>query len=139
MAILDYFEEIWQGSQNRQATQNESPAQNMQIAAIWYISDPEESVKTSWSLSEHDGAAAFKWSEWLQLPPALSAKGLAGGQTQVLTIGQIQRITHHPAESDDNSAPGTIAQTENWLIRNGDVGNPYESENNCEADNESNA
>jgi hypothetical protein len=71
--------EMWQGSQNLRATQKESRSQNKQMTAIEYISDTEESVKASWSLFQHDGAAAFKLSERSHLPPALSAKDIPGG------------------------------------------------------------
>jgi len=70
--------EMWQGSQNLHATQKESRAQNKQITAVGYILDTEEIVKASWSLFQHDGAAAFKLSERSPLPPALSAKDLPG-------------------------------------------------------------
>jgi len=49
------------------------------MTAVGYISDTEESVKASWSIFQHDGAAAFKLSERSLLPPALSAKLLTGG------------------------------------------------------------
>jgi len=131
------FLEMWQGSQNLRATQKESHAPNKQMTAVGYISDTEESVKPSWSLFQNDGAAAFKLSERSPLPPALSAKELAGGRTQVLNICRIRRINLHAVESDDNSAPESISDTENWLNWNGDLDNPNESEDDCEADNKS--
>jgi len=60
MAKVHDFLEMWQGSQNLRATQKESHAQNKQMTTIGYISDTEEIVKASWSLFQHDGAAAFK-------------------------------------------------------------------------------
>jgi hypothetical protein len=54
---------------------------------VGYISDTEEIVKASWSLFQHDGAAAFKLSEKSPLPPALFAKDLPGGRTQILNVG----------------------------------------------------
>jgi hypothetical protein len=78
--------EIWQGSQNRRVTQKESHAQNKQMTAVGYISHTEESVKASWSLFQHDGAAALKLSERSPLPPALSAKQIPGGRTQILNV-----------------------------------------------------
>jgi hypothetical protein len=50
MAKVHNFLEMWQGSQNLRATENESRAKNKQITALGYISDPEEIVKASWSL-----------------------------------------------------------------------------------------
>jgi len=86
MAKVHDFLEMWQGSQNLRTTQKESRAQNKQLTAVGYISDMEESVKASWSLFRPDGAAACKLSERSPLPPALSAKELAGGRTQVLNV-----------------------------------------------------
>jgi len=86
MAKVHDFLEMWQGSQNLRTTQKESRARNKQMTAMGYISDTEESVKASWSIFQHDGAAAFKLSERSPLPPALSAKQPAGGQTQVLNV-----------------------------------------------------
>jgi len=100
MAKVHDFLEMWQGSQNLRATQNESRAQNKQITAIGYILDTEEIVKASWSLLQHDGAAAFKLSERSPLPPALSAKNLPGGRTQILNVRRNWRINRHPVESD---------------------------------------
>jgi len=137
MAKVHNFLEMWQGSQNLRTTQKESRAQNKQMTAVGYISDTEESVNASWSIFQHDGAAAFKLSERSPLPPALSAKQLAGGRTQVLNVRRIRRIDCHRAESDDNSAPESVSDTENWLNWNGDLDNPNESEDDCDADNES--
>jgi hypothetical protein len=50
---------MWQGNQNLHATQKESRAQNKEMSAAGYISDTEEITKASWSLFQHDGAAAF--------------------------------------------------------------------------------
>ena len=68
----------------------------------------------------------------------MSAKELPGGQTQVLNVPWIKRIDCHPAESDEDSAPDSILDTENWLDWNGDFDNPNDSEDDWEVDNESN-
>jgi hypothetical protein len=81
MAMVDDFLEMWLGRQNLHVTQKESHAQNKKITAIGYIVDIEEIVNASWSLFQHNGAAAFKLSERSTLPPALSAKDLLVGQT----------------------------------------------------------
>jgi len=86
MAQLHDLLEMWQGSQTLRATQKESRAQNKQLTAIGYISDTEEIVQASWSNIHHDGAAAFKLSEKSPVPPALSAKDLRGGRTEVLNV-----------------------------------------------------
>jgi len=137
MAKVHDFLEMWQGSQNLRATQKESHAQNKQMTAVGYISDSEESVKASWSLFQHDGAAAFKLSERSPLPPALSAKDLPGGRTQILNVHQIRRINRHPVESDDDCSPESISDTDDWLNWNGDFDNPNHSDDDCAADNES--
>jgi len=89
MAKVHDFLEMWQGSRNLHATQKESRAQNKQMTAVGYISDTEEIVKASWSLFQHDGAAAFKLSERSPLPPALPAKYLPGERTQILNVHRI--------------------------------------------------
>jgi len=113
MAKVHNFLEMRQGSQNLRATQTESRAQNKQMTAVGYILDPEDIIKAPHSLFEHDGAAALTLSERSPLPPALSAKDLPGGRTQSLNVHQIRRIDHHPVESDEDSAPAIISDTEN--------------------------
>jgi len=71
------------------------------------------------------------------LPPPWSAKELAGGRSQVLNDCRIKRIDRHPAESDEDSTPESISDTEHWLNWNGDFDIPNESEDDCEADSES--
>jgi len=137
MAKVHDFLEMCQGSQNLRATQKESRAQNKQMTAIGYISDTEEIVKASWSLFQHDGAAAFQLSERSPLPPALSSKELSGGRTQILNVRRIWRINRHPVESDEDSAPESISDTEDWLHWNGDLDNPNDSEKDCAADDDS--
>jgi len=129
--------EMWQGSQNLHATQKESCARNKQMIAVRYISDMEEIVKASWSLIQHDGAAAFKLSEGSPLPRSLSAKDLPGGRTQILNVRRVRRINHHPVERNEDSAPESISDTDDWLNWNGDFVNPNESEEDCAADDES--
>jgi len=115
MAKVHDFLEMWQGSQNLRATQQKSSAQNKQMTAMGYISDTEGIVNASWSLCQHDGAAAFDLSERSPLPPPLSTKNLPGGQTQILNVCRIQRINRHPVGSDEDSAPKSKSDTEDWL------------------------
>jgi len=107
------------------------------MTAVGYNSDTEEIIESSWSLFQYDGTAAFKLSERSPLPLALSAKDLPGGRTQILIVCQIQRINHHPVESDKERAPEKLLDTENWLTWNGDFDNPNDSEDDCAADDES--
>jgi len=137
MAKVHDFLEMWQGSQNLCATHKESRAPNKQMTAVGYISDTEEIVKASWSLFQHDGAAAFKLSERSPLPPALSVKDLPGGRTQILNVRWIRTINHHPVESYEDSAPESISDTDDWLNWNGDFHNPNDSEDDYAADDES--
>jgi len=137
MAKVHDFLEMWQGSQNLRSAQKEPRAQNKQMTAVGYISDTEEIVKASWSLFQHDGAAAYKLSERLPLPPALSAKDLPGGRTQILNVHRIRKINRYPVESDEDSAWESISDTDDWLNWNGDLYNPNDSEDNCAADDES--
>ena len=135
MAKVSNLLEIWQGSQNLQATQKESRAQNKQIIAVGYISDTEEIIITSWLNFHYDGVTAFKLSEKSPVPPALSAKDLPGGRTPVLNVRQIKQIDHHPAKCDEDSSPESISDTKKWLDWNEDLHNPNDSIDNWEADN----
>jgi len=137
MAMVHDFLEMWQGSQILSATQKESRAQHKQMTAVGYISATEETVKASWSLFQHNGGAAFKLSERSPLPPALSAKDRPGGPAQILNVHQIWRINRHPVESDEDSAPGSISDTDYWPNWNGNLDNPNDSEDDCAADDES--
>jgi len=134
MAKVYDFLKMWQGSQNLCATQKKSRAQNKQITAVEYILNTEEIVKASWSLFQHDGAAAFNLSERSPLPPPLSAKGLTGGRTQISNVCWIWRINRHPVEGDKDSAPESISDTDDWPNWNGDLDNPNDSNDDCLAD-----
>ena len=72
------------------------------------------------------------------LPPALSAKELARGRTQLLNVCWISHIDRHPAESDENGAPESISDMENWLHWNCDLDRTNGSEDDCAVDNDSN-
>jgi len=128
---------MWQGSQNRCATQKESRVQHNQMTTIGYIMDTEELVKASWSLFQHDGVAAFILSERSPLPPRLSVNKLPGGWTQILNVRLIRRINHHPVKSAEDSAPETISDSEDCLNWNGDLENPTDSADYCATDIES--
>jgi hypothetical protein len=83
MAKVFGFSKMWQGSQNLRAIQMESQVQNKQMSSVGYISDTEEIVKVPYSIFQHDGAAELILSQRSPVPPALSAKDLPGGRTQV--------------------------------------------------------
>jgi len=102
---------MWQGSQNLHSTQKESHTQNKQMTAVWYISDPEEIVQSSWSLFHRHGTAAYKLSQISLFPHVLSAKDLPRGQTQVLNVHWIGWIDCHTAECDEDRAPESISDT----------------------------
>jgi len=128
---------MWQGSQTLWATQKESRAQNELMTAAGYISDAQEMVKASWSNFHHDREAAFKLLDNSPVPPAMSAKDVPGGRTQVLNGRRIKLIGRHPVKSDEDSSPESISDTENWLNWNGELDNPNDSEDDWDADNES--
>jgi len=46
-------------------------------------------------------------------------------------------MNRHPVESDDDSAPESISDTEDWLHWNGELHNQNDSEDDCAADDES--
>jgi hypothetical protein len=131
------FLEMWQGSQNLRAMQKESHAQNMQITTVGYISDTEEVAIVSWSVFQHDGAAAFTLTEKSPLPPPFSAMDLPGGQIQILNVRRIRKIIGHPVKSEKNSIPESISDTKDWLDWNGDLDNPNDSEDDWTVDVES--
>jgi hypothetical protein len=137
MAKVHDFLQMWQCSPNLCATQKESRAQNKQITAVGYISNTEEIVKVFWLLFEHDGMAAYKLSEKSPLPPTFSPKDLPGGRTQILNGRRIWIINRHPAESNEDSTPESISDTDDWLNWNGDLDNPNDMEDDCAADDES--
>jgi len=137
MAKVHDFVEMWPGSQNLGGTQNESCTQNMQMITVGYISDMENIVKASWSLFHHDSAAASKSSERSPVPPPLSAQNLPGGRTQILNVRRIRRINSHPVESDEDSEPESLLDTDDWLDWDGDLDHPNDSQDNFAADVES--
>jgi len=138
LAKVEDFLERWLGSQYLGATQKESRSQLKQMTALGYISDTEEIITASWWTFQHDGAAAFELSEWSQLPPALSAKDLPRGQSQVSNVRRITRINHHPAESDEDSAPQSMSDTDKCHDWNADFDNCNATDADQEADNQSN-
>ena len=54
-----------------------------------------------------------------------------------MNVCRIKRIDRHPAESDLDISPERISDSKNWLYWNGDLDNPNASEDDCEADYES--
>jgi hypothetical protein len=76
-------------------------------------------------------------SERSPLPPALSAKDLPGGQTQILNFRRIRRINCRLVESDVDCAPESISDSDDYRKWNGDLDNPKDCEDGCAADNES--
>ena len=71
------------------------------------------------------------------MPPALSAKDLPRGRTQILNVRRIRRINRHPVENDNDSAPEPISDTDDRLNWYGDLDSPTDSEDDCTADDES--
>jgi len=137
MAKVHDFLEMLQGSQNLCGIQKEFRDQNKQMTAVGYISYTEEIVKASWSLFQHDGAAAFKLSERSPLPPALSANDLPGRRTEILNVRRIRRIIRHPVESDETSALDSFSDTDDWRNCNGDLDDPVDTGEDCTAYDES--
>jgi len=115
MVKVNHFLEMWQGSEDLHGTQKESRAQNTQMTAEGYISDTEGIVKASWSNFQHEGAAAFIFSGRSPVPPAWSAEDLLARWTEVLNVGRMKRIDHHPAGSNEDNTPESISDNENWL------------------------
>jgi len=112
MAKVHDMLEMWPGSLILHFIQRESHIQNKQMTAVGYISDMKEIVTASWLLFQHAGVAAFKFSERLPLPQALSTKDLPGGQTQLLNVCQMRRINDHLVENDEDSALESVSNPE---------------------------
>lgn len=107
--------EIWQGSQNKHATQKISHTHNQHITAVGCISDTEENINASWSYFQHDRAAAFNMLKRSPVPPALSPNNLPSGQSELLRCNRILSIDYCPARSDENTAPDSICDTKHLL------------------------
>jgi hypothetical protein len=54
-----------------------------------------------------------------------------------MNVRQIRRIIRHQIDNDQDSAPESFSDTNNWLNCNGDQDNPNDSEDGCAADNAS--
>jgi len=134
MAKVSDILEMCQGCQNLRATQKESRTQKKQMTAVGYISDTEQIFKGCWSLFQHGCAAAYALSERSPLLLALSAKDLPGGRTQILNVRLIWRINCYPVESDGDSAPESVSDTDCWLKCNGDWDIANDSEEDCAED-----
>jgi len=98
---------------------------------VGYIPHTEEIIHVSWSLFHHDGAAACKLSERSPLPLSLYVMDIPGQRTQILNIWRIGRTNCHPVETDENSAPEIISDSEEWLNWNVDLDNSNDSKDNC--------
>jgi hypothetical protein len=80
MAKVHNFLEIWQGSENLHSTQKAACVQHLQMTAMGYISDVEETVKSCRSAFQYNDAAAFQLTEKSPLPPISSQIDLPGGK-----------------------------------------------------------
>jgi len=116
--------EMWQGSQNLGLTHKQSCAQNNHFTATGYISNTEEIVKENWSKLQHDNVAVCKLSKTVPVPPALSAKDLCVGRTEVINVLHSKCIHQHRAICDEESAAEGISNPENWLDWNCYLDNP---------------
>jgi hypothetical protein len=64
---------MWQSSLTTCTTQKESHDQDNQFTDVRYIWNNEEIIKAFWTLFQHHGVAAFKYSEISPLTPRLFA------------------------------------------------------------------
>jgi len=137
MAKVYNFLEMWQGSKNLRATLKESGALTKQMTAVGYISDTKEIINASWSLFQYDGPAAFN------LPKDLLCRHLCLQRTYredkliIIYVCRIRRINGHPVESDKDTEPDGVSDTEDWLNWNRDLDHPNDSEDGCPQDFES--
>jgi hypothetical protein len=54
-----------------------------------------------------------------------------------LNVRRSRRVNHHPVKSDEDGAPESISDTDDWLKWNGDLDDPNDSEDDCAAQDES--
>jgi len=71
------------------------------------------------------------------MPPALSAKDLPGGQSQILNVSQIGKINSQLVNSREYSTVDNISNTEHWQNWNCDWNNANDREDNSAADDKS--
>jgi len=64
-------------------------------------------------------------------------RNLPEGRTEVWNVRRIRRINRHRVESDEDCAPETIWDTEDWLNWNGDLDKRNDSVDDCAAEIES--
>jgi hypothetical protein len=74
----------------------------MALTAIGYIPHTEENVNAFRLNFQHNGAATNQFSPRPPVPPAFTAKDLAGGQTQVLNVRLFRTMDHHSVECDED-------------------------------------
>jgi hypothetical protein len=86
MAKVHNIVEMWQGSPNLRATSKKSCTQEDQMTAIGYILNNEEIINATWTNFQHDGAAASTLIERSPQPPALSARDVLVGRTDILYV-----------------------------------------------------
>jgi len=79
---------------------------------VEYISETQVIVKASLSPIQHAGAAAFKMSKRSPLPTPVSLKDIPGKPTQIFNVSRIRRINCHPVNSDEDSTPQGISDTD---------------------------
>jgi len=79
----------------------------------------------------------LKLSEISPLPPAISAKDLPAGGTQIFNMYRNRSLNRHPVKIDEDSPPERILDTGDWLNSNGELGNPNDTDHDRVADVES--
>jgi len=67
----------------------------------------------------------------------MPAKDISGGETQILNVHPIWRISCHPIESDVVSTPEIPSDTEDWLNWTGNLDNASQSADDSTALNDS--
>jgi len=131
------FLEMWQGSENLHATQKESSAQNKQIISVGYILDMEAIVRASWS------HLPSWWCGCIYIVRMISFATAFVCEESPWRINSCSKCPPNPKNqlasipSDEDSAPESILDTEDWINWNGDLDNPNDGKDDCMADVES--
>jgi hypothetical protein len=107
------------------------------MTTFGYISDHEETFKGFWPNFQHNGVAAFNMLGRSPVPSALSANDLPTGRTQAWNECRMTSINCQAAKINQNSVPESTSDIKNWLQWNEDLDSSTDSEDNWDADNES--
>lgn len=74
----------------------------------------------------------------ITIATSFTSKGPPCRANPIINFRQIKTVDFHPGRSDKNSATENISDTNNWLCWSADFNGPYASEDDWDADSDSN-